>query len=439
MASIKKMGDGSYKITVSLGYDVYGKKIRRYTTWVPDKEYTPRQLEKEVNRQATLFEEACKTGQITQGGGIKLVDFIPQWIENISVSATETTVEKYQYICDTIIIPALGHMKLKDIKPAHVQKFVNTLSKTKRADKQGQGEDGKTLAPSSVNRYYTCLRSIMHDAYRLELISSNPCDGGRIKLPTIGETVTEIYDKQELAQLLEALKDEPLQFQVLIHLAINTGCRRGELVALEWSDIDFENMKVYVHKSACKPKNKPITIKDTKTHRSHTIDIPDYLVDMLKRHQQEQLNRRLKLGTAWQGRRVAADDTRTKSIDVQTSVLASNTISNRKAPEGDWLFTQANGSIMYPTSPTMIFSKFLKRKGLPHKKFHALRHTSATMSLLIGVDIKTVGERLGHSQMKTTNRYVHALEETNRRAADKLGDLFQSLQNSDTKPVDSRA
>ena len=87
----------------------------------------------------------------------------------------------------------------------------------------------------------------------------------------------------------------------------------------------------------------------------------------------------------------------------------------------------------------MIFSKFLKRKGLPHKKFHALRHTSATMSLLIGVDIKTVGERLGHSQMKTTNRYVHALEETNRRAADKLGDLFQSLQNNDTMPNESRA
>lgn len=407
MASIKKMSDGSYKITVSLGYDVCGKKIRRYMTWVPDKDYTPRQLEKEVNRQATLFEEACKTGQITKGGGIKLVDFIPQWIENISVSASETTVERYKYICDTIIIPALGHMKLKDIKPAHIQKFVNTLAKTKRADKQGQGEDGKTLAASSVHRYYTCLRSVMHDAYRLELISSNPCDGGRIKLPTIGETVTEIYDKQELAEMLEALKDEPLQFQVLIHLAINTGCRRGELVALEWSDIDFENKKVFVHKSACKPKNKPITIKDTKSHRSHTVDIPEYMVEMLKRHQQEQLSRRLKLGTAWQG--------------------------------DNWIFTQANGSIMYPTSPTMIFSKFLKRKGLPHKKFHALHHTSATMSLMLGVDIKTVADRLGHSQMKTTNRYVHALEETNRRAADKLGDLFQSLQLNDSEPNENRA
>lgn len=80
----------------------------------------------------------------------------------------------------------------------------------------------------------------MHDAYRLELIPSNPCDSGKIKLPQIGETVTEIYDKEELAELLEALEGEPLQFQVLIHLAIITGCRRGELVGLEWSDIDFD-------------------------------------------------------------------------------------------------------------------------------------------------------------------------------------------------------
>lgn len=104
------------------------------------------------------------------------------------------------------------------------------------------------------------------------------------------------------------------------------GCRRGELVALKWSDIDFDNKKAFVHKSACKPKNKLITIKDTKSHRSHTVDIPEYMVEMLKRHKQEQLNRRLKLGTAWQG--------------------------------NDWIFTQVNSPIMYPTSPTIIFSKF---------------------------------------------------------------------------------
>ena len=120
------------------------------------------------------------------------------------------------------------------------------------------------------------------------------------------------------------------------------------------------------------------------------------MADMLLSLKDEHLKRRFRLGTAWQG--------------------------------ADWVFIQDNGDIMFPTSPTQMFDKFLKRKGLPHRKFHSLRHTSATLSLISGVDIKTVGERLGHSQMKTTNRYVHAVEETNRKAADALGDLITSFR-----------
>ena len=185
----------------------------------------------------------------------------------------------------------------------------------------------------------------------------------------------------------------------MIHLAIITGCRRGELVALEWSDIDFDTGVLTVSKSAYQIKGEPTKIKDTKTHKSRKVALPDYCLNMLHALEIEQFDRRLKLGSAWNGE--------------------------------NWVFTQADGSIMFPTTPTQIYSKFLKRKGLPHKKFHALRHTSATLSLISGVDIKTVGERLGHSQMKTTNRYLHAIEEADRSAANILGNLVQSLQNGD--------
>ena len=79
---------------------------------------------------------------------------------------------------------------------------------------------------------------------------------------------------------------------------------------------------------------------------------------------------------------------------------------------------------MYPTTPTLWFSKFLKRHNLAHKKFHALRHTSATLLLSNGTNIKNVAARLGHAQLKTTNRYVHAVEQAERDAADTFENLL---------------
>lgn len=391
MANITKRGD-SYRITVYCGRDVNGKLIRRTTTWKPDKKYTEKQLEKEVQKQATLFEEKVLSGQISNGGNMRLVDFVPQYLENIKAEVAETTYKSYIRIINTLIVPALGHLKLKDIKPLHVQKFVNALC---GEDMKADGKGGK-LKPATVQRYYVVLQSILHNAYRLELITSNPADSAKIKLPPIGEQKTEIYDKEELAQLLSALDGEPLMFQCLIHLAIITGCRRGELVALEWKDIDFSSGTVTVSKSAYMRTGEPVGIKDTKTHKSRKVAVSPYCLDMLRQLRTEQLEKRLKLGTAWKG--------------------------------DDWVFIQNDGSIMYPSSPTLMFNKFLKRKGLPHKKFHALRHTSATLSLVNGVNIKTVASRLGHSQMKTTDRYVHAIEEADRQASDVLGGLIQQLQ-----------
>ncbi len=392
MANIKKRG-GSYQITVCCGRDVNGKKINRYMTWKPEpnKKYTEKQLEKEVQRQATLFEEACTNGQISNAGNMRLVDFIPQYMENIKNEVAETTFKNYTRIIDTLIIPAIGHLKLKDIKPLHVQKFVNSL-----CDVQASGKDGKTLKPATIQRYYVVLQSILHNAYRLELIPSNPADSAKIKLPSIGEQKTEIYDKQELAQMLSALENEPLQLQCLIHLALITGCRRGELVALEWSDIDFDSGIITVSKSAFIRKGQPAGIKDTKSHKTRRVSVSPYCLAMLKQLYNEQCEKRLQLGTAWSG--------------------------------DNWVFIQNNGAMMYPSSPTLIFSDFLKRHNLPHKKFHALRHTSATLSLISGVNIKTVSSRLGHSQMKTTDRYVHAIEEADKQASDLIGTVLQSLK-----------
>lgn len=393
MATIEKRGN-SYRITTCCGYDITGKQIRRRMTYKPEPNMTAKQIEKEVQRQAVLFEEQCNNGTVAADGRMKLADFVPIYLENAKHRLSPVVYEKYSRMLDICIIPMLGHMKLKDIKPIHIQKFVNALEER---ETHIDGTGGK-LSSSTVRRYYTMVQSVLHSAYKLGIIGVNPADSDRITLPKVEEQTTEIFTDDELAKLLNCLEGEPLQYKLLIHLALNTGCRRGELVGLKWGDIDYNTGILTVSRSNYKlTGDTEIKSKATKTGKSRAIMLPPYCIAMLRRFRAEQAQTQLLLGDRWQG--------------------------------DNWIFTQADGKPMYPTTPTQWFSKFLKRNGLEHKKFHALRHTSATLLLSNGTNIKNVASRLGHAQLKTTNRYVHAVEQAEKEAAN----TFETLLNTNRK------
>lgn len=384
MASITKRKD-SYFIAVSCGYDQNGRQIRRTMTYKPEPNMTEKQIQKEVQRQAVLFEEQVRNGQVSTDGRLKLADFVPVYLETAKQRLSPYVYERYTHILDLGIIPALGHLKLRDIRPLHIQRFIDDLSKR---ETHLDGKPGK-LSPSTIRRYFTMVSSLMKSAYKLGLIGVNPAERERITLPKLEEEQTEIYSETELDEMLQALENEPLMFRVLIHTALNTGCRRGELMGLKWSDIDFATGVLTVSRSNYKlTGDAEIKSKSTKTGRSRTLVLPPYCLRMLRRYCAEQDGLRLTLGDAWHG--------------------------------DDWIFIQADGKPMYPTTPTQWFSKFQKRNDLPHRKFHALRHTSATLLLSNGTNIKNVATRLGHTQLKTTNRYVHAVEQAERQAANTL-------------------
>lgn len=386
MATIRKRGD-SYTIIVSMGYDTNGKKITRSQTYKPDKGMTARQIEKEVQRQAVLFEEQCKNGQAAADGRIKLDEYFKLYLGNAKNTLSEYEQRHYASIYISHISPVLGHFKLKDITPVHVQHFVNELQEKP----SGKSKTGK-LAPSTVRRYFVVLQSIFHSAYKLGIIGTNPTDGDRITLPRLQEETTEIFTRSELDTIFSYLENEPLQFKTLIHLAVISGCRRGELVGLKWSDINFNTGVLTVQRSNYKMTGQPIKSKETKTGRRRYVTLPPYCITMLKHYRAEQARQRFALGDRWQG--------------------------------DEWVFIQADGQPMFPTTPTLMFNKFLKRYNLKHRKFHALRHTSATLLLANGTNIKNVASRLGHTQLKTTDRYVHALEDADKAAAETFELMF---------------
>lgn len=393
----------SYTIKVFRGRDSNGKQLKPYSTsFKPDKGMTDRQRDQAIKAFVAAFENKCKFFGGSYSDNIRLSDFIPAYLETAKISLSPTTYDYYTHRIDSLILPALGHLRLKDIKPAHIQQFINQLSLIPKETRSGlENKLGETLSPSSVRRYLTILQSILKQAIKQGIITDNPAKLERLTLPKAQAPKVEIFTKQEAAKVLECLEKEPLQFQTLIQLAIYTGARRGELVALKFSDIDYDNYKITIERTAYKLKGEPTKTKPPKDYETRTITINDNCIQLLKLLRAEKIEAAQELGSKW--------------------------------INDDWVFTQWNGDIMNPMTPTKQFSKFLEKYGLKHHKFHSLRHTSATLLLYAGVNIKQVQGRLGHSDIETTNKYLHLLEEADIDAVRRL-DLLLSPSNEQSEP-----
>lgn len=207
----------------------------------------------------------------------------------------------------------------------------------------------------------------------------------------------EAYDHQQTARLLAALEEEPLKYKVLVVLALATGLRRGELLGLEWRDVDFENCTIEVRQASQYLPEKGIFTKEPKTETSkRIISIPSSVMELLKQYRAHQAEERLKVGDLWE--------------------------------ESGRLFTTWNGRPMHPDTATSWFAEFLERHGLPRMKFQAiqaLRHTSATLLIAEGISLKNVSRRLCHADTRTTDMfYTRALESVDRKAAEVLDNII---------------
>ncbi len=398
MANIKenRNKDGqliSFRFRVSDGYGVDGKQRRQTMTWKVPHGMTEKQAVKAAEKAAIEFEDQVLNGLAGSQKSLKLADFVPMYLDIKKGSLSPRIHFEYERTLNDVILPALGHIKLSELRSAHVQAFVNQLQGDVRRKKDGTiDENNPKLSPATIRRKLTVLQSVLTQAVKLGLISQNPADSKRLTLPKVTTPKIEIFSKQAAARMLECLEDEPLQFQVLIQLAIMSGCRCGELCALKFSDFDYETCKLTVERSAYKLKGQPIAIKPPKDYEVRTITLNPHCIELVKPLQAEKRREAQRLGTAWKG--------------------------------SDWVFTQADGEIINPQTPTVQFSKFLARHGLEHKKFHALRHSSATLLLYGGANIKTVQQRLGHADIVTTNKYLHAVQEADEQAANILQDMF---------------
>ena len=424
MASIEER-NGSYRIIVSCGRDIFGKKLRETTTFTPDPGLTPKKRQKAVEEFARQFEAQVQNGMAMDGRKITLKEFTDRWFSEYAPQKLQPgTIEKYQDEMNKVL-PTLGHLKLTELRPHNVNSFFVAMTK------DGARQDGKTggYARASINKTRNVLSSILRTATEWEIIEKNPCDKVRLQVeptadklkfftPEQAATFLDYIEKPYTIQTkghkriddtgkeytvgsYESTKEVPEQIRVLFILAIYAGLRKGELLALEWSDIDFDADTISVTKAVSVVAGEQIT-KAPKTKNSRRIvSIPHFLTQRLKELKKARILYRFRLGDYWKG--------------------------------AEWVFIQDNGKQMSYSTPYSAFQDTINRYNagkpaadqLPTIPFHGLRHTSATLLIASKQDVRTVSSRLGHAQASTTmNIYAHALQETDRKAATALEDML---------------
>lgn len=429
MATIQKRNE-SYLITVTFGTDQDGKKLREYLTYVPTSTKL-RDIEKEVRRAADEFEERVKNGRYLSGDKMTFMEFEQHWKKEWAEEhLTPAVLKGYEDILRTRVHPYIGTLKIGKINALHIQNIYSRMKEEKRA-------------PKTIKRTNTAINSVFRYAYRMGVIKENPCS--RIELPkNRTDTGLHYFTLDQAKMFLESLEKGytihhpekvrkngrkipayneqvsiPLQYRVYYTLAIFSGGRRGELLALTWKDIDFKNKTISINKAVAEFNGDQI-LKETKTvSGNRKMILPDVCFDLLEEWKRQEKELSFALGTKWEGSRGRAFDN--NFIFIQ---LDSGKMMNICTPRNKFLDILKYYNDEINSDPDLSEDE-KEKKRLPVIRLHDLRHTSATLLLAYGTDIETVSKRMGHSKASITlDVYGHALEEMDSKASEMLGKLF---------------
>ncbi len=310
---------------------------------------------------------------ITQQTNIKYIDWLTQWLENyIRPSVKMRTYERYKLIVEQHIKDKIGSMELNELSPLVLQRFITELLQS------GNKKTGKGLSANSVNAVISVIQSSLRTAHLLGLTKEYTAD--KLKRPKLQEKSVECFTIAEQKQIEKAVMNGKKDKLYGILLCLYSGLRIGELIALQWSDIDLTKGILTVSKS-CHDSKDGLIIDAPKTISSRRmIPLPKQLLPIMK---------------------------------------------NIKKKSDDPFVVSAKGKPVSVRSYQRSFELLLKKLKIPHKGFHSLRHTFATRAIECGMDVKTLSEILGHKNPTVTlNRYAHSLMEHKAGMMNRLGKLL---------------
>ena len=467
MASIQKVvgkTGTTYRIFVTTGRNSKGTQIKHTMTWKPPENLKGAKLDKALSQVAFEFEQ-----QITQGFAAdnrqKFTDYANYVLDlKEKNGAKKRTIERYRELM-VRIDKGIGHLKLTDIRPQHLNMFYANLAEegvrnsivkatpkkdiqkimkekkltaaslqratgtaastfapaihgktvsektaAKLAEALGYSkealfkfdQDKTPLSPKTITEYHRLISTIMTQAEKEMLIMYNPAR--KASPPKLEKKEPETFQPEEMELILDELAKAPIKWQTIAMLLIFTGCRRGEIAGLKWDCVDYDNKQLYI----CRELNytaKSGIFEDTpKTHDTRYVKVDQELIDQLKVYRAWQDGLRLKNGDRW----------------IETG----------------YVFTRDNGEWMNPDNITQWIGNFSNKVGL-HVYPHKFRHSMASLMIANQVNIVTVSKRLGHAKVSTTSDiYSHAIKEADARAAEDYSGMIRKTKKQIEKAAE---
>jgi integrase len=379
---IVKRYKGSYTIVLNLGIDPQG---RRKQQWLSVKG-----TKKEAEKRLSELLHQLDTGTFMRPGKTTLAEYLERWLKDYAwPNLAPRTAEGYEHIIRRHLIPALGNMTLMQLKPEHLQRYYSGKLTGGRCDSSGG------LSAQTVRHHHTALHKALQTAVEWGLLNRNAADA--VSPPHVQRPEMQTWDEDEITRFLEAAKTTP--YHCLFYLALFTGMRRSELLALRWQDVDFILSQLYVSRSLHVLKGGNVVFKSPKTAKGRrTVALPPSAILMLGEHHEKQKLERVILGIP------LTDD--------------------------DLVFGHFDGKPLLPNTVTHAWIKLVRRTRLKAIRLHDARHTHASLMLKQGIHPKIVQERLGHSSIQITlDTYSHVALGLQEAAAKRFDEAFSTRYN----------
>ncbi|SCG46770.1 tyrosine-type recombinase/integrase [Micromonospora humi] len=324
---------------------------------------------------------AARSGKVSSKPGLTFADWSEQWLAGKTAlgKLRPSTARAHRDALRLHLVPQLGRYKLKDLTPAHLEKAYAAIVRDRQAQIERAARTGGTaprpLSPSSVHRMHAIVASCLGSAEKNNLVPRNVAR--LVELPSGAEKKTACWTPEQGQQFLDWLGQRGDRLHPLIHLAIYTGLRRGELLALGWADVDLDGGTLRVWRQRTVVAGQVAVIEQPKTAAGdRLVPLAPETVAVLRQWRAQQNRDRLAWGPAW--------------------------------ADGGWVFTHEDGKPLFPDTVGRVFRRLADQAGLPRLRFHDLRHTFASTGLDVGVQMAALSKVMGHTNPNfTAKQYGH--------------------------------